>query len=201
MHQVRFWSSAQLDPDVLALLPREGRNAAVEIATRTLTEAASRRGVVLVGTARWESTLAAADAVTAALRKAPVDLDSGAAQTFEALVDFYRPWRDRLITSAQRERLETASAEELGQIALMQLYQPAGVRFGEWSSDPLGLWPAWWAARAAETRARPRDGRLWLAGNGLEWIMLPFESQAAGFSATGTTPISDAIARARVAAS
>jgi len=201
VHQVRFWSSAQLDPDVLALLPREGHNPAVEIATRTLSEAASRRGAVLVGAASWESAVAAADAVTAALREAPVDIDHGAAQTFEALVDFYRPWRDRLITSAQRERLESASAEELGRIALMQLYQPAGVRFGEWRGDPLGLWPAWWAARAAETRARPRDGRLWLAGNGLEWIVLPFESRAAGFSGTGATPISDAIAHAQAAAS
>jgi predicted exporter len=200
-HQVWFWNAGRLDSDVLALLPREGHNPAVEVATRTLTDAASRQGVVLVGSARWEGALAASDAVAAALREAPINLDRGAAQTFDALVDFYRPWRDRLITPDQRERLERAPPEELGRIALMQLYQPAGVRFGEWRSDPLGLWPAWWAARAAETRARPREGRLWLAGRGLEWMVLPFESRAAGFSATGDTPISDAIARAREAAS
>jgi predicted exporter len=55
-------------------------------------------------------------------------------------------------------------------------------------------------ARAGDTRARPRDGRLSLAADGLQWVVLLRESTQPAFSLSGRSPIADALARAQAAA-
>ncbi|WP_245589167.1 MMPL family transporter [Chitinimonas koreensis] len=203
LHQVQFWRAARLDTDVLALLPVDEQAPAVTAATRALAEQATRPVVVLVGAADWPAAQRAAKAVSASLDGARDVLEPGAfdGSRFDAAVEFYRPWRDRLLTADQRDWLAHAGADEFGATALMQLYQPGGgLHLGDWRSDPLGLWPAWWTARAAETRARPRDGLMWLEGEGRQWVLLGYQRRGSAFAVGGDTPLADALDAARAAA-
>ncbi|NTX35597.1 MMPL family transporter [Myxococcus sp. CA039A] len=201
VHQVQFWRSARLDTDVLALLPEDEQAPEVDAATRKLADQAGRELVLLVGAPDWASAQRAADLVTAELSKdtsllSPSALD---ASSLDAALELYRPYRDRLLTPAQRTWLSRATPEELGGTALMKLYQPAGPHLTDWEADPLGLWPDWWAARASESTARPRDGRLWLSGEGREWVLLAWHSQVSAFALGADGNITTVVDRARAA--
>jgi predicted exporter len=204
VHQVSFWREARLDTDVLALLPEDEQAPEVDIATRKLADEAGRQLVLLVGAKDWPSAQKAADEATRSLEQAADVLEPAEVGTsaMEHAVAFYRPYRDRLLTPSQRQWLARATPEELGGTALMKLYQPAGVRLTDWNEDPLGLWPDWWQARAAESSARPRDGRLWLSGEGREWVLLTWKSKVSAFALGDGGRVTAAVeqARARVAA-
>ncbi|QDQ29360.1 MMPL family transporter [Chitinimonas arctica] len=201
-HQFQFWRASRLDTDVLALLPEDEQNPAVSAAGRQLADQAGRQLAMLVGADDWPAAKQAAAAARTALAGHTdlLQIQAGDAQAFDSTLAFYRPWRDRLLTPAQRDWLRQAGPEEVGGRALMQLYQPAGPKLGEWRDDPLGLWPQWWEARGQETRARPRDGQLWLRAEGRDWILLNYRSRSAGFAASGETPVTEALAQARAAA-
>ncbi|MBE4753322.1 MMPL family transporter [Corallococcus sp. ZKHCc1 1396] len=204
VHQVHFWRAARLDTDVLALLPEDEQAPEVDAATRKLADEAGRQVVLLVGAKDWASAQQVADEATRALARASDVLEPAVVDTsaLDLAVDFYRPYRDRLLTPAQRQWLTRATPEELGGTALMKLYQPAGARMTDWNADPLGLWPDWWQARAAETSARPRDGRLWLSGEGREWVLLTWKSKVSAFALGDGARVTAAVeqARARVEA-
>src|SRR5690606_32158624 len=117
-----------------------------------------------VGAPDWEATKRAAREVSETLAREPT---LSPAVTDDALFDeglrLYRPYRDRLLTPEQLAALEDADPAALGATATMRLLQPGGGALTEWREDPLGLWPAWWSARASESPARPREGHLWLS--------------------------------------
>lgn len=198
-HQWQFWHDGRLDTDVLALLPQDERQPEVGQATRALADAAGRRVVVMLGAA----TEADARRAAAAWRQAlPASLgwqelaadERSAAQA----IDFYRPWRDRLLTATQREHLARTPPDALVGHALAALHQPGlAARLTDWASDPLGLWPAWWAERGGETLARPRGGELMLQqADGMDWVVLAYDSGRPAFALDGNTVIGDALARA-----
>lgn len=201
-HQVQFWRAARLDTDVLALLPEDEQMPAIRAATRKLADQASRQVAVLVGAPTWDAARRAGTAVAAELERAHVVVPArSGVDNFDAAVAFYRAWRDRLLTAPQRAWLEQATPEDLATSALMRLYQPVGgPQLTDRSHDPLGLWPSWWAARLAETRARPRDGRLWLEAGGRDWVLLNYVGREGAFAVSGDTPLGSALARARRAA-
>lgn len=188
-HQVRFWQDDRLDADLLALLPAAAQAPGVAQATRRLADAVSRQIVVALGAPRWEDAQAAAALWRRELQAsgAPLaelrDSDDGATA---ALVGFYAPWRDRLLTAGQRARLQSEPAPALQQSALAALYRPAaGPWLGDWAADPLALWPQWWSERAGASRARPRDGELWLAADGRDWLVLRYEIAGAALRLDG----------------
>ncbi len=97
----------------------------------------------------------------------------------------------------------SASSEDIGQRALQNLLQPIGDGFSSWREDPLGLWGDWLRERAQWSRLRPRDGWLWIADGGIEWIALPFAEAAIGLfqlEQAGENSRRLAAARAAVAA-
>jgi predicted exporter len=121
--------------------------------------------------------------------------------TLRDTLAFYAPYRDRLLTPAQRHQLQATPPAALVQDALGALAQPGGgFRLSDWRADPLGLWPQWWLARASDTRARPRDGLLALDDGGREWVVLLRETTGSAFSLNGSSPVSDALAAADAAA-
>ena len=204
VHQWTFWRSGHFGTDVMALLPQDEQAPEVDRATRQLADQVARQVVVMVGAPDWAGAQKAADAWQAALDAAHPPLKPSAIAGPDTLRDalaFYAPYRDRLLTPAQRTQLERTPAAALVQGALGALTQPGGgLRMADWNADPLGLWPQWWLARASDTRARPRDGRLALSDGSLEWIVLLRETTGSAFSLSGDAPISDALARARAAA-
>jgi len=202
LHQWHFWQAARLDADVMALLPQDERQPAIGLATQRLADQAARKLVVLLGAPDWPSARRAADRYLAALARHQATLKPGLpdeAQLTAALAQ-YRPWRDRLLTPAQRQQLQAADPAQLATSALAQLYQPAaGPRLTSWPQDPLGLWPQWWLTRAADTHARPRDGQLWLRADGRDWAVLPLQLQGSAFKLDGAAvlaPVMDAAAAA-----
>jgi predicted exporter len=201
-HQWIFWRQpGNLSTDVLALLPQDERAPEVALATRQLADQASRQIVVMVGAPSWDEARDAAAAFRGAVRntgwRESVTADGG--ELAHAL-DFYRPWRDRLLTAEQRVRLQTASESALVQAALGALHQPGpATRLSDWAADPLGLWPQWWAERAGAFRVRPRDGELSLSADGAEWVVLVHEIPNPAFALDGEEIYGSAIAAGRAA--
>jgi predicted exporter len=111
--------------------------------------------------------------------------DAGS-QGADAILRFYGPSRDRLLTTAQRASLQLDAANVQVQRALALLLQPgAGARLADFAADPIGLWPQWLQARAAQSRARPRDGELWVQGDGQDWAVLVYEITGSPFAMNG----------------
>jgi predicted exporter len=191
VHQAQFWRAPAIDTDVLALLPEDEHAPEVSEATRRLADNASRQVIVLLGAPDWATARAAAGAWRAAMARDPAAaaLTPSTGMDARALgrsVEFYRPWRDRLLTPEQRLRLSTEPTDRWVQGALAALYQPAaGGRLSDWTADPLSLWAPWWSERAADSRLRPRDGELALSAEGREWIALPYEVKGSAFALDG----------------
>ncbi|ELA01425.1 lipoprotein transmembrane, partial [Cupriavidus sp. HMR-1] len=152
----------------------------------------------------WARTRAAAQRFSQATSGGSALLkpvDKIAAFDFDAALAFYRPWRDGLLTDAQRETLRTTDADTLAQQALTRLYQfSTGPRLTDWASDPLGLWQNWWLSRAAVTRVHERDGLATVTGEGKDWVLLTYRITKPAFSANGSTDYGDLLHAAEAAA-
>jgi predicted exporter len=200
--QWQFWRAGRLNADALALLPVAEQSADVARASKLLAEGVSRQVVVLVGAPEWDDARKAAQQWRASLEAsgAPLTLQPGAAAA-DAVLRFYEPWRDRLLTPAQRKDLQGTAPGALVQRSLALLHQPgASGRLADFAADPLGFWPQWLQARAGQSRARPRDGELWVGGEGMQWIVLGLEITGAPFSMSGNAVYQPAIEKALQAA-
>lgn len=198
VHQWQFWKHDGIDTDVMALLPVNEQAPDVALATEQLVAQMSRQVVVLVGTGEWEHSRAAAqvfrqdlaERVGTRLREDAIAQKA----SMQAALDFYQPWRERLLTPEQRALLAGAPDAALVQKALQDLYQPAvQARLSDWVSDPLGLWAQWWTARGAQSQARPRDGELWVAADGLQWVVLQFTLEGSAFRLSGEPVLGNAL--------
>lgn len=195
-HQWQFWQAPRLDTDVFALLPQDEKAPVAQRAMRQLGEQGERRVVVMLGAADWPQAQDAAARFDATLAAAHAGLrrtgDGGVAA--QAL-DFYRPWRDALLTDAQRAELHGADTAALATQALERLH---GLNTGQptaWLADPLGLWTAWWSQRGGLTAARPRDGLLWVADpdGKRDWVVLLYETEGSAFRLDGERRWGDAL--------
>lgn len=202
-HQWQFWQAPRLDTDVFALLPQDEKAPVAQRAMRQLGEQGERRVVVMLGAAGWPKAQDAAARFDATLAAAHAGLrragDGGVAT--QAL-DFYRPWRDALLTDAQRAELHGADTAALATQALERLH---GLNTGQptaWLADPLGLWTAWWSQRGGLTAARPRDGLLWVADpdGKRDWAVLLYETEGSAFRFDGDRRWGDALDAAAAAA-
>ena len=200
-HQWRFWQQDGVDTDVLALLPLNEQAPDVVAATQQLATQLSRQLVVVLGVEQWDDTRQAAQVFRSAMSEhpgVPLKAEAMVEQTaMPAALAFYQPWRERLLTPAQRTMLTTTTPEAWVQQALQDLYQPATqARLTDWGSDPLSLWTQWWAARAAQSQARPRDGELWVAAEGQHWAVLQFALTGSAFSVSGEPVLNHALQQA-----
>ena len=196
----------QLDTDVLAMLPQDERQPAVQQATRQLADAAAGRVVVLVGGKDWDSARRAADSYAEQIANAPADLryrvDDAAAEQF---LGFFTPYRGQLLTPEQRSLLANSPPQQLAQSAVEQLYRPLGLpRIGAWAADPLNLFGGWLAARAADSRVRVTEGRLSLTDvtekGERHYALLMLSLKASGFSMRAQQALIPQMQRARAAA-
>lgn len=195
-HQWQFWQAPRLDTDVFALLPQDDKAPVAQRAMRQLGEQGERRVVVMLGAPDWRSAQDAAarfDASVAAAHAGLRRAGDGSAATQS--LDFYRPWRDALLTDGQREELRKPDTSILAAQALERLH---GLNTGQptaWLADPLGLWTAWWSQRAGLTAARPRDGLLWVADpdGKRDWAVLLYETEGSAFRLDGERRWGDAL--------
>ena len=181
-----FGSHLSIDTDVLAMLPQNQRDPALQKVTDKLTNAASRRIVVLVGGQDWESAEKGGDAFATALARSQARISvryhADNAQTATWL-DFFTPYRAQLLTPATRQRLEHQSAQQLAEQALAALYQPMGMpRLGSWRDDPLNVYPSWLTAAAAKSPVRVTNGRLSLSKGEQHYALLMLEQRGSAYS-------------------
>ena len=198
VHQAGFWREARLDSDVMALLPGETEDALQQAANARLAGGATRQVVVLVGAPDWARTRRAADAFEARLAEAdsPFTVMAGDDDALASALGFYAGHRRGLLTPAQRAQLEDPGTVEL---ALARLYSPGAGGFGAWREDPLGLWPAWWQARAGNGLSS-RDGHLAVREASRDWVLLRLESRVPAFQLDGEQHLREALDAARAAA-
>ncbi len=195
----------QLDTDVLAMLPQDQRQPAVQQATRALADAGARRVVVLVGAPQWAQARQAGDAFAAALQAAPAlpvslryQVGEGSAEQW---LGFFTPYHGQLLTAEQREALQHESPQALAQQAVEALYRPLGMpRVLSWQADPLNLFGSWLSARAADSRVRVTEGRLSLAGPQRHYAFLTVELQDSGFAMASQQALIPRLEQARAAA-
>ena len=206
-HHVRFWQAPRIDSDILALLPMDAGDPAVADATRRIAGNSARDVVVMLGAVDAEAALRARDAFEAAVRASTGD-GAGLLVAERSPEDWFAqaraalaPYRDRLLTEAQRRQLEQTPADALAESALAALYGPMGApRLTEWRDDPLGLWPHWWQAQvAASGMALDADGLL--QADGRHWAVLRFALRDSAFKLDGQRRLQDLLDAASDAAS
>src|SRR5205085_9859135 len=96
-----------LEADILALLPKDERDPAVDLALREFSDHAGRKTLFLVGAADEANARAAASAFAARLRESPAfaDVQLEVQTRVQDTLDAYRPYRAVLLSARDRERL------------------------------------------------------------------------------------------------
>ncbi|HIV73217.1 MAG TPA: hypothetical protein H9903_19940 [Candidatus Aquabacterium excrementipullorum] len=196
-HQWVFWRAPALNTDVFDLLPQDQQQPLAQQAMTQMAGQAERRIVVMLGAADWETAQAAAKRFDASLTSQHAGLHRTAEAGGDAL-DFYKPWRDALLTDAQRRALVHPDVDALAGQALARLHGLSAGQPTTWLADPLGLWAGWWSQRASVTAARPRDGLLWAPDpkGDREWAVLLYEVEGSAFRMDGERRWADALERA-----
>jgi len=197
VQQWQLWAKAsRIDTDILALLPQDAHDRLLSDVTRRIADANARQIVVLLGSADAAQTKAAEQAFRSTVNgtspatvergSAPLLRESGSMEGwFDQARAFYAPYRDRLLTDQQRQRLQDESAQSLSGSALAALYGPMGApRLTEWRQDPLSLWPQWWQERALGSGLRMGDDGL-LEADGKHWSVLQYETLGSAFQLDG----------------
>ncbi|WP_422508215.1 MMPL family transporter [Stenotrophomonas sp. GZD-301] len=191
VQQWQLWKSApRIDTDILALLPQDAHDRLLSDVTRRIADANARQIVVLLGSTDATRTKAA----EAAFRRTLDDSAAGKALLresgsiegwFDQARAFYAPYRDRLLTTGQRERLQSEPVDGLAASALAALYGPMGApRLTEWRQDPLSLWPQWWQERALGSGLQMGDDGL-LEADGKHWSIVQYDTVGSAFQLDG----------------
>ncbi|MEG3049054.1 MAG: hypothetical protein RR792_02545, partial [Thermomonas sp.] len=173
------------------LLPGAAEDARLAAANKHLADAVTGDVVVLLAAADWERTrdAAAAFAKTVAAGKTLRPVGEDDADALARAIAFHAPHRQGLLTPAQRGWLRNASPQAIADMAMARLYAPVGGGLGRWQDDPLGLWPAWWQARAGQGM-QLRDGVVAVRDDaGRDWALLRFESAQPAFRLDGDAPL------------
>ena len=189
--QVMFWRAPAIDTDIMALLPGATEDARLAAANERLADAVTGDVVVLLSARDWPSTHAAANAFSTFITTGKTLRAVGAddADALSEAIAFHAPHRQGLLTPTQREWLRSATPDAVTDMAMARLYSPVGGGLGRWQDDPLGLWPAWWQARAGQGM-QLRDGLVAVRDTaGRDWVLLRFHSAQPAFRLDGDAPL------------
>lgn len=171
------WRGLPVQSDIMALLPREDRDPAVQLAKDRVVKAMEKRAVVLVGhadrdTARRHAALLRQRLVEAGLVRAETDVPSD--EAVRRLGAVYFPHRAGLLAEADRRRLSEGKGEELVTRALSQIFGfggPADSRL--LARDPFLLFPAFLSGLPMPgNRLRLDDGWLATSDQDRTYVML-----------------------------
>jgi predicted exporter len=204
-HNAYLWLVKRIvpDTDILALLPVQERDPVLQQSFTHMVDAAQQRVVVLAGAADWQQAVRAADAYSAVLaghkdlfEATPVD-----EQTQSDWLSLFQQHRLTLLTAQQEQQLRDMPSGFWLQSALSRLYSPfGGPKLGSWQEDPFGLFSGWVQERAQETPVRPRDGHLFVADAGKQYVLLPLTLKVPALSMTAQEIVLPLLQQAAAAA-
>ncbi len=206
-HNAYLWLGHRLtvDTDILALLPAERRDPALQRAFAHMIDATQQRLIVLIGAADWSDALRAAQAYGKALAAHADLIRSAEAITDESAAPWLASFQRRrlvLMTSQDEASLRSQPQQFWADLAVAKLYSPfAGPKLTAWRDDPFGLFANWIQQRAEETPVRPRDGRLTVSDGQRDYIVMPLTLLVPAFSLDGQQAVIALLDRARHAAS
>ncbi len=192
-HQIQFWRSNNLDSDVMALLPDTQHDALVTRANENIAKAATRDVVILIGSNDSEIAKSAAAMFDTRIQKTKGLLrpQVTSEKDTDAAVDFYSRYRDRVLTTPQKQALEQSSDEELLASSMQRLYGVgASAGLSNWISDPLALSTEWWQWRLGEGMSQ-EDGFVLTQSRDKTWVVLQYESELSAFQLDGVAHIQE----------
>jgi predicted exporter len=206
-HNAWLWLGKRIvpDTDILALLPAEQRDPVLQQSFTHMVDSAQQRVVVLVGAAEWADAGRAADAFQAVLAQgAPASLlgfDRIGDDTQAAWLAGLQPHATLLLGAEQERQLREQPARFWLDAALGKLYNAfSGPKLGAFRDDPFGLFAGWMQERAGETPVRPRDGRLFVAGEGRQYVLLTYTLKPSAFSLAAQRSVVPLLEQAAAAA-
>jgi len=205
-HNLYVWVSGGIHPDtdILALLPAERRDPALEQASAKMVDAAEQRLIALIGAPDWAEARRAADAYREVLARHGdlFQLTDQAGERMESdFLALFGRYRQVLLTADDEAALRNQPAQFWIDSALAKLSSPfSGPQLGAWQDDPFGLFRSWAQARAQETPVRPRDGRLFVSDARRAYVVIPINLRAPAFSIGGQQLAMPILERARQAA-
>lgn len=175
-----------LDTDLLALLPQDESDPAIRQAKAIISNDLSRQVLILAGhteplKARKAATkLAVGLDATGLFEKEPAAGTSG----LEKLAGLYAPYRDGLLSDADRQRLQRGEGKAIADRALAQAFGLIGVGDAKLiQNDPFMLLPAFLASLPAPMpRVSVDDGMLTVQGDGKTWVLITRNLKSEAFA-------------------
>lgn len=204
-HNGYLWLVKRIAPDtdIMALLPVQERDPVLQASFTHMVDAATQRVVVLVGAPDWNDAVRAADAYSAQLARR-TDIFAASridAQTQADWMAVFQQHRLTLLTAQQVTQLREQPPQFWLETALAKLYAPfGGPSLGPWRDDPFGLFSGWLQERAQETPVRPRDGHLFVAGAGRQYVLLALTLKVPALSMTAQETVLPLLQRGGAAA-
>ncbi|MDR1351299.1 MAG: MMPL family transporter [Zoogloeaceae bacterium] len=174
--------SARVDTDLFALLPKDERHPALEAALKALSVQGERQLALLVSTPDEASARQAAQTLRVALRDSSlVEQGDVAADVASFPGDFYFPYRQGLMSAADRAWLLLATPEEAQNRALTLANAPFAPSGIPWLADPFGFFGAWLQSLGEATPLRPSGGELMLEHDGRVYAALLYTLPGSAF--------------------
>jgi len=163
--------------DLMALLPREEQNPALQKANDTVARALSQKLVFLIGHPDRAQARAAAAEVSRRLSNsglAEVTTGGFGKDQMRQMGATYFPYRQGLLSDGDRQRLLDGEAEDVGMRALSQVFGFVGTTDAKLlRADPFLLTPSFFTNLPLPlSRLNLDDGMLSLSDSGVTWVMV-----------------------------
>ncbi len=163
--------------DLMALLPREEQNPALQTANDAVTRALSRRVLLLVGHPDRGQARTAATEITRRMETSglvEITARGFGKDRLQRLAALYFPYRRGLLAEQDRRRLQAGREAEIIQRALSQVYGFLGMADARLlRNDPFLLMPAYFAGLPLPlSRLTPDEGMLSLRDGATTWVLV-----------------------------
>ena len=176
----------RVETDILAMLPQDERDPAVEEAVRALSDTTGQRTLFLIGAPEFAEARDAARALHSALQKSGVfaRLQLEPEYRGEALTAQYAPYPSGLLSDTHRALLLAGQTDRLIQESLRNLYSPmSGPRPLPFVQDPFNLLGDFLRQQLpAAGRLQLREGVLTVQHQGFDYVLVTAEISGSPFS-------------------
>ena len=163
--------------DLMALLPREERDPTLQRVNDQVTDALSRRVVILLGHDNRDDARAATTQTAKALAESglmTIDSSGFGQDRLRQMGELYFPFRRGLLAEEDRQRLRDGREQEISTRALSQIYGLVGMGDAALlQRDPFLLLPAFFNSLPMPlSRLSLDDGLLSLRDDGRTWVLI-----------------------------
>ena len=181
---------ANVDTDLLALLPRDERNPMAEQALNRLAANGERQLVILIGGKDSEKVQRSAEAWQRDLPDGVPLKAQPANASLDALSSLYAPYRQGLLSDADRRWLAQSNQNEQVQRALGLAYGTFSQGSLPWRDDPFGLFGNWLMTLGEASPVRPEGDTLMVHSGDKLYAVLLFTLTDSAFSRNAQQAIS-----------